>query len=108
MPYSFTDDSFLRSYGFLNLYDQYKDRLLTLAKGCYRVLEQISHLRPNPDEIDLILEMVLTGSSVFAEIVVDLCTKIGLPNPKDPYWPEFFAGSVARCVTFREWPDIAS
>lgn len=107
MPYSYIDESFLRTHGFLKLYDTYRVRLLRIAKGTHQIIEKISSLAPNPDEVELFLEFVLTGSSVFGEIVVDLCASIGFPNPKDPYWPEFFAGPVARYVTDREWQEIA-
>jgi hypothetical protein len=106
MPYSLVDDGFLRSYGFFNLYDTYKVRLLKIAKHTHDTFKTITTLPPNSAEIEILLEFVLTGSSVFAEIVVDLCTNIHLANPQDPYWPEFFAGSVARYVTDREWSDI--
>jgi hypothetical protein len=106
MPYSYVDDTFLRTHGFLNLYVKYQARLLKFAKGTHETFQRISTLSPNPDEIEILLEFVLTGSGVFAEIVVDLCQNISFPNPKDPYWPEFFAGPVARYVTDREWQDI--
>jgi hypothetical protein len=56
----------------------------------------------------MLLELALTSSVVFADIVVDLCRIINFPNPRDRYWPEFFAGAVARYVTAYEWQDIAN
>jgi hypothetical protein len=106
MPYSFVDDTFLRTHGFVNMYGKYQARLLKLAKSTHETFKRISTLAPNPSEIEILLEFVLTGSGVFAEIVVDLCGNINFQNPKDPYWPEFFAGPVARYVTDREWQDV--
>jgi hypothetical protein len=106
MPYSFIDDTFLRTHGFLNLYSNYRARLLKVAKGTHQTIKKMSNLAPNPSEIEIFLEFVLTGSGVFAEVIVDLCATINFPNPRDPYWTEFFAGPVARYVTDREWQDI--
>lgn len=106
MPYSPVDDSFLRSHGFINLYPTYRTRLLKIAKDTHATFKAISALPPNAAEIEVLLEFVLTGASVFAQIVADLCRNTKLPNPQDPYWPEFFAGPVARYVTDKEWSDI--
>src|SRR5271154_6681360 len=99
MPYTTSDDSFLRSHGFTNLFGAYRARLLKIAQDTHETFKKMSTLPPNSAEIEILLEFVLTGSSVFAEIIVDLCTIIHFPNPQDSYWPEFFAGPVARYVT---------
>jgi len=106
VPYSYIDDSFLRTHGFLDRYNIYRDRLIIIAKGTYEAIKKISWLAPNSGEVEIFLEFVLTGSRVFAEVVADVCANIKFPNPRDPFWPEFFAGPVARYVTDREWHDI--
>jgi hypothetical protein len=107
MPYSFVDHQLLQTHGFLDLYDKYRDRLLTIASGTYERLKKRSGIPPPPDYCEVHIEIALVSSNVFANIIVDLCSRINFPNPRDPYWLDFFAGAVARYVTDREWPDIA-
>jgi hypothetical protein len=108
MPLSAVDHIFLDSHGFITTYPKYQPRLVTIARGIYQRLNSISGIAPLPDGFEFVLELVLPSSVVFADIVTDLCRTIGFPNPKDLYWPQYFAGPVARYVTAYEWQDISS
>ncbi len=107
MPWSTTDSIFLQTHGFFNVYDSYRDRLLVIAKEIYQRLKARSGISPDPFIFETFLEAALIRSGVFADIVADLCVKINFPGPRDPFWPDFFAGPIARFVTDREWPDIS-
>jgi hypothetical protein len=107
MPLSAIDIGFLASHGFFRIYPQYRDRFLTIARGVYQRMKKGSGIAPLPDDCEILLETVLIASTVFADAVMDVCKSINFPNPKDPCWPDFFAGAVARYVTNYEWQDIA-
>ena len=51
-------------------------------------------------------EYELPASTVFSDIVADLCAGMVFPTEQDQYWPIFVAGPVARYVVDREWLDI--
>lgn len=108
MPLTANDHVFLNSHGFLRLYHQYRDRLLDIARGTYQRMKKASGISPLPEDCEILLEVALIGSTVFADIVVDVCTFINFPNPKDAFWPDFFAGPVARYVTAYEWNAIVA
>jgi hypothetical protein len=107
MPYSYVDHQFLQTHGFYDFYDKYRDRLVRIAGGTYARMKTRSGIGPFPIDCEVHIETALISSNVFANIIIDLCTKINFPNPRDPFWPEFFAGPVARYVTDREWQQIA-
>jgi hypothetical protein len=108
MPLSAIDHVFLTSYGFVDAYPRYRGRLLALARGTYQRMKSRSGITPLPEDCEVVVEVALMGSVIFADIVIDVCRRINFPNPKDPYWPQFFAGPVARYVTAYEWQDIVN
>jgi hypothetical protein len=89
-------------------YPKYRQRLLAIARGTYQRMKRRSGISLLPDDCEMLLELALTSSVVFADIVADLCRIINFPNPRDRCWPEFFAGPIARYVTAYEWQDIAA
>ena len=108
MPLSPGDRGFLISYGFVGLYNKYRDRLVTLAKGTFQYMRTKSGLMPDEQDLITQLEAVLTLSTVFADIIADLAVQVNLPGPTDPFWPEYFAGPVSNLVVDSEWQDIVS
>src|SRR5271169_1781014 len=92
------DYQFLTSYGFFKFYPAYRDRLLTIARDSYRDLQKFTGICPQAWELWDFLETDLIISTIFADIVADLCVQIGMPGPRDSYWPDFFAPSVARVL----------
>jgi hypothetical protein len=103
---SASDYSFLSNHGFFKHYSAYQKRLIDLAQQSYADLHQISRLSPQPYDLSLVLEVDLIVSVVFIDLVSDLCATIRFPNPRDPYWPDFFAGPVARWLVDNEWHYI--
>ena len=108
MPFSASDHAFLQTHDFYKYYDAYRDRLLVIAKQNFNQLKILSQLAPSSVICELALEVALTGSTVFADIVIDHCQAISYPAPQDPYWCQYFAGPIARYVTSLEWTDITS
>lgn len=107
-----SDYSFLQTHGFFGQYldpsSGYQRRLIELARESFQDLKQVSNIIPQESEFALILEVDLIGSFVFKDLVVELCTKINFPGPNDPYWPDFFAGPVARFLVDNEWDEIVN
>lgn len=105
-----SDYGFLQAHEFFGQYFDiatgFQKRLIQLAKESFQDLKQVSNLDPEPIEVAVGLEIDLTGSVVFKDLVVALCKHINFPNPDDSYWPEFFAGPVARFLVDNEWDDI--
>jgi hypothetical protein len=101
-----SDYSFLSTHGFFKHYANYRNRLVDLAQQSYADLHQTSRLSPQPYDLSLVLEVDLVVSVVFIDLVSDLCATIRFPNPRDPFWPDFFAGPVARWLVDNEWHYI--
>jgi hypothetical protein len=78
MPLSATDSIFLQSHGFCNLYAKYRNRLLIIAKGIYQRMKNKSGISPDPLSCEWMLEFALINSTVFADIITDLCLQISL------------------------------
>ena len=89
-------------------YSVYQKRLIELAKQSYLNLTQLTNILPQQSDFAPILEMDLVGSVVFVDLVVDVCVAINFPNSADPYWPDFFAGPVARFMVDNDWDEIVA
>jgi hypothetical protein len=98
----------LYDHGYFKYFDQFKDRLLAIAKGMYQRLKarnQILILRlPAPSDCGAPLEMALDGHADFVQVIEELCTLINYPNPKDPSWQTLFLPCVAHNLLDDYWP----
>jgi hypothetical protein len=108
MPLSNVDYGFLQAHEFLRFYPNYRDRLLPIAKRIYQALSGPSSMNPSALECEIHMEVALLGSTVFADIVAELCATIKLPGPTDSFWRDYFAGPVARYVVEQEWHEISA
>jgi hypothetical protein len=106
MPFSAIDFATLSTHGFLKIYGNYRDRLIVLARNLYQQLKVTSNIPPSVTDCELFFEFELLMSTVYADIVADLCAGIVFPTEKDQYWQIFFNGPVARYVVDKEWLDI--
>jgi hypothetical protein len=106
-----SDYSFLASHDFFVHFNKpstgYRTRLIQLAKESFEDLKRVSKTSPLPFDVALALEYIdLPASNVFSDLIADLSAKVGLPNPNDPYWSDFFAGPIARFIVDNEWDEI--
>src|SRR5260370_36891262 len=101
----------LQDHGFFGKYFDltagHQQRLVQVAKDSYGFLKKMGNTSPLPQELEAFLEIDLSISSAFTELVVALCGQ-STPQPHDKFWQEDFLPVAACFLVDNEWDDIVS
>ena len=101
----------LQKHGFFGQYFDIKaghqQRLVQVAKDSCRFLKKMGNTNPLPHELEAFLEIDLSISSAFTDLIVALCGQSSL-KPQDKFWKDDFLPIVALYLVDNEWDDIVN